>query len=93
MIAVPIVASTTNEALKDMRNASKYADIVELRLDYIRAVKANENNVSFIVEGYYEVIKEFLVALLLSNGLRSKNHQCMISYFLKTIHNMRLKRM
>ena len=35
MIAVPIVASTTKEALKDMRDASKSADIIELRLDYI----------------------------------------------------------
>ncbi|MEA2037876.1 MAG: shikimate dehydrogenase [Nanoarchaeota archaeon] len=36
MIAIPIIASTTNEALKDMRKCSKLADIIELRLDYIK---------------------------------------------------------
>ena len=38
--------------------------------------------VSFIMEDYYEIIKELLVAYMLKDGLRSKNHQCMISYFL-----------
>jgi len=36
MIAVPIIASTTKEALKDIRKASKLADIIELRLDYTK---------------------------------------------------------
>jgi len=35
MIAVPIVASTTKEALKDMKKALRIADLVELRLDFI----------------------------------------------------------
>ncbi|MGC9309443.1 MAG: hypothetical protein ACP5D2_01985 [Candidatus Nanoarchaeia archaeon] len=39
--------------------------------------------VSLIFEDYYEIIKELLVAYLLKNGLRSKNHQCLISYFYK----------
>lgn len=51
------------------------------RRNMIESVKVTEENVSFIVEGYYEVIKELLVAYLLKNGLRSKNHQCLISYF------------
>ena len=29
------------------------------------------------------LIKEFLTAYLLKNGMRSSNHQCLISYFLK----------
>jgi len=36
MIAVAIVASTTKEALEDIRSASKSADVIELRLDYIK---------------------------------------------------------
>ena len=36
MICIPIVASTTNEALADMRKASKSGDIIELRLDCIK---------------------------------------------------------
>ena len=52
-----------------------------IRLKRARDTKLNEENVSFIVENYYEIVKELLVALLLKDGLRSKNHQCLISYF------------
>jgi uncharacterized protein (UPF0332 family) len=51
------------------------------RLERARKTKTNLENVSFVVEDYYEVIKELLIAYLLINGLRSKNHQCLISYF------------
>ena len=36
MIAVPITASSVNEAIKDMKKGSKVADIFELRVDFIR---------------------------------------------------------
>jgi|TARA_Y100000310_G_scaffold330718_1_gene402887 uncharacterized protein (UPF0332 family) len=51
------------------------------RLNRARDTDVNVETVSFIVEDYYDVIKELLVAYLLKNGLRAKNHQCMISYF------------
>ncbi len=54
-----------------------------LRMDLIDSLVPDEKTISFIVEGYYEVIKELLVAYLLQNGLRSKNHQCLISFFSK----------
>ena len=50
-------------------------------MNLIDSLVVDEKTVSFIVEGYYEVIKELLVAYLLQNGLRAKNHQCLISYF------------
>ena len=53
------------------------------RLKRARNTKIDMDSISFIVEDYYEVIKELLVAYLLKNGLRSKNHQCLISYFYK----------
>lgn len=53
------------------------------RLERARKTESGEKNISFIVEDYYEVIKELLIAYLLKNGLRSKNHQCLISYFYK----------
>lgn len=36
MICIPIIASTVEDALRDMAEASKLADIIELRLDYIK---------------------------------------------------------
>ena len=53
------------------------------RLNRAKSTDINLENVSFVVEDYYEVIKELLVAYLLKNGLKSKNHQCLISYFYK----------
>lgn len=53
------------------------------RLKRARDTKVSLENVSFVVEDYYEVIKELLIAYMLKNGLRSKNHQCLISYFYK----------
>lgn len=53
------------------------------RLERARNTIITLDNVSFVVEDYYEVVKELLVAYLLKNGLRSKNHQCLISYFYK----------
>ncbi len=52
-----------------------------LRLKRAKNTEINKDTVSLVVEDYYEVIKELLVAYLLKNGLRSKNHQCLISYF------------
>ncbi|NQU78426.1 hypothetical protein HQ545_01525 [Candidatus Woesearchaeota archaeon] len=62
----------------------KICSIVEMamsRLEFVKSHTATEKNVYFIVEGYYEILKELLVALLLKNGLKSRNHQCLITYF------------
>lgn len=64
-----------NEKIKSIINVSL------LRTEFIKSISANQNNVSFVIENYYETIKELLVALLLKKGLRSKNHQCLITYF------------
>jgi|SRR3989344_3716284 len=53
------------------------------RLRRARETKIDREMVSFIAEDYYEVIKELLTSYLLKNGLRSKNHQCLISFFYK----------
>lgn len=53
------------------------------RLNRARTTIILPENVSFVVEDYYEVVKELLVAYMLKNGMRSKNHQCLISYFYK----------
>ena len=70
-------------AKRDERRVKSIIDKALIRLKIIEKIEINEDSVSFIVEGYYEVIKELLVAYLLKNGLRSKNHQCLISYFYK----------
>jgi 3-dehydroquinate dehydratase/shikimate dehydrogenase len=48
MICIPITASNINEAKNDMKEASKIADILELRLDFIRNI--NEKNLKKLVK-------------------------------------------
>jgi len=65
----------------DKEKISSILDTVIKRRKFVDIQQVNQDNVSFIIEGYYEIIKELLVALLLKHGLKSKNHQCLISYF------------
>lgn len=51
------------------------------RYGFIKSLAINHQTVSFIFEGYYEVAKELLVALMLQKGLKSDNHQCLFTFF------------
>lgn len=55
----------------------------KVRLHFFQKQEADEETATLITEGYYDVIKELLIALLLKDGLKSKNHECLISYFKK----------
>ena len=70
---------------KDNEKIKSLVSTATKRIKVIKSIDLNQDSASFIVEGYYEVIKELLTAYLLRNGLRSKNHQCLITYF--SIHN------
>ncbi len=68
------------------RDPAKIQSVVKTanaRLTHLSFQSITSENVSFIIEGYYEAIKELLSAILLSHGMRSSNHQCLISFFLK----------
>jgi len=64
-----------NEKIKSIRK------MCEVRLKIIRHIELDEETASVISTDYYEVIKELLTALLLKNGLKSDNHECLISFF------------
>ncbi|MEK6933084.1 MAG: hypothetical protein AABW56_04815 [Nanoarchaeota archaeon] len=71
----------------DKEKIKSILKLVKARINFIKSITPDKDNVSFVVENYYESIKELLVALLLKNGLRSNNHQCLISYFYKNYPN------
>lgn len=52
-----------------------------IRLKILKGIKVDDESASVIATDYYEIIKELLVALLLKNGLKSDNHECLISFF------------
>jgi len=52
-----------------------------VRHAFLQKQEIDEETASIITEGYYEIVKELLTALLLKEGLKSDNHECLISYF------------
>ncbi len=59
----------------------------DVRLRFIKRQKIDGETASLVAEDYYEIIKELLTALLLKNGLKSDNHECLISYFKENYPN------
>lgn len=65
----------------DYEKVKSLLKMSEVRAGYLKKQEYDEKTCSIISEGYYEMIKELLVALLLKNGLKSNNHECLISFF------------
>jgi len=62
---------------------AKIASIMKMalvRLEFLKKQKPTVQEASILAENYYEIIKELLVALLLKNGLKSDNHECLIAF-------------
>ncbi len=85
-----------SEKIKSIRKMCK------IRMNVIKQIKLDEETASILATDYYEIIKELLTALLLKNGLKSNNHECLIAFFnqkypeheyeTKTIHQLKFAR-
>lgn len=69
------------EVSVDIEKIDSVVELAKERLDFVHSIPLTQKNVSFLFDDYYEIIKELLVALLLKNGFRSSNHQCLFSFF------------
>ncbi|AJF61400.1 hypothetical protein QT06_C0001G0560 [archaeon GW2011_AR15] len=58
--------------------------VSKARVKSIQQIKKDRETSSIIAVMYYETIRELLTALLLKNGLKSGNHECLISFFKET---------
>ncbi len=67
----------------DMDKINSIIKMCDVRLRFTEKQDIDDETASIITEDYYEIIKELLTALLLKNGLKSENHECLISYFKK----------
>jgi len=86
----------------DLEKIKSIIKMCNVRLKAMKQIKLDEETASVIATDYYEVIKELLVALLLKSGLKSKNHECLISFFkhkypkyeyeAKTMHQLKYTR-
>lgn len=71
----------------DLEKIKSIIKMAEIRLEVINQIKLDDRNASVLATDYYEIIKELLVALLIKNGLKSDNHECLISFFKKQFPN------
>ena len=65
----------------DNEKINSIIKMCSIRLKVLKQIKIDEETASVIASDYYEIIKELLTALLLKNGLKSDNHECLISFF------------
>lgn len=65
----------------DKQKVQSILKLASVRLRFLKKQEIDKEIASIITEGYYEIIKELLTALLLKNGLKSENHECLISFF------------
>ncbi len=69
------------EISADNDKISSILHMCSVRLRFISKQDVDDETASIIVENYYEIIKELLTALLLNNGFKSSNHECLLSFF------------
>jgi len=67
----------------DIFKARSMIEVADSRVIYWKGVRVDDGNVSLVVEGYYEAMKELLIALFFAKGLKCSNHLCLFSYFYK----------
>lgn len=68
---------------KDRDKARALFKMGSLRYEFWTDLRFKSKYTSIAVDGYYEVIKELLTALLSLEGYKSENHECLISYLSK----------
>ncbi|MBI2576796.1 hypothetical protein HYV84_06275 [Candidatus Woesearchaeota archaeon] len=64
----------------DMDKIRSMVKMAKIELEIIAKIPVTDESASKLVKDYYEIIKELMIALLLSHGLKSENHECLISF-------------
>jgi hypothetical protein len=66
---------------KDKDKAKSLLKMANLRIEFWSDMKFDAKYTSIAVDGYYEIIKELLTALMYLEGYKSENHECLIAFF------------
>ena len=70
------------EVAKDLEMAESLLKMMSVRLNSIKKLNLEEET-SLIVEGYYEVIKEAVTAIMAIDGKKTISHEALIIYLNK----------
>lgn len=65
----------------DFDKINSLVKMAKTDLEIISEISLNSKTASKLSKDYYEIIKDLLIALLLCQGIKSSNHECLISYF------------
>lgn len=65
---------------KDKDKAISLLKMADMRYEFWSNLKFDSKYTSIAVDGYYEIMKELLTALLYLEGYKSDNHECLIAY-------------
>ena len=65
----------------DIERVNSILRMCLIRLRVVQGILLDRETASIVAEDYYEIIKELLTALLLLQGLKSENHECLIAFF------------
>lgn len=65
----------------DRQKISSIVKMCNVRLRVLEQILLDAETASVIASDYYEIIKELLTAILLKEGLKSDNHECLIRFF------------
>ena len=64
----------------DIDKVKSILKMAKIESNIITKIPINNESASKLAKDYYEIIKELMIALLLSYGLKSENHECLISF-------------
>ena len=68
-----------SKGFKDKEKAKSLLKLVELREKSLKNLDKNEFS-TLIVEGYYEIIKELITAIMSTDGYKTLSHELLIGY-------------
>ncbi len=69
---------------KDLEKAQSLLKLVELREQDL--VAKREEFVTLIIEGYYEIIKELITAIMAIDGWKTVSHELLVGYLARFYH-------
>src|SRR3989344_5297695 len=71
-----------NKVVKDKEKAMSLLKLIELREKNIKNLE-KEEFATLIVEGYYEIIKELITAIMSVDGYKTLSHELLVGYIAK----------
>lgn len=76
---------------KDFNRANEILNLTYHKMAFWKEVEDKAQKYpSLFIEGYYEIIKELLVAILAIDGWKSTNHDCLFQYIIEKKQDLEL---